>query len=77
VFTGHVDFIGKRCPSTGSCDGRKREILAQPELRMDVGVFAGKKETVYLGLKWNWWRNKFGFDGLDENSPQLQLDWKL
>lgn len=77
VFTGHVDFIGKRCPSTGSCDGRKMEILAQPEFRTDVGKFAGKKETVYLGIKWNIWRNKFGFDGLNENNPQLQLDWKL
>ncbi|HEU0200801.1 MAG TPA: outer membrane protein OmpK [Burkholderiaceae bacterium] len=77
VFTGHVDFIGKRCPATGSCDGRKTEILAQPELRMDVGQFVGKKETVYLGIKYNWWRNKFGFDGLNESNPQLQLDWKL
>lgn len=77
VFTGHVDFIGKRCPSIGSCDGRKMEILAQPEFRTDVGKFLGKKETVYVGIKWNWWRNKFGFDGLNENNPQLQLDWKL
>lgn len=77
VFTGHVDFIGKRCPSTGSCDGRKLEILAQPELRTDVGQFFGKKETVYAGVKWNYWRNKFGFEGLNENNPQLQLDWKL
>jgi nucleoside-specific outer membrane channel protein Tsx len=77
VFTGHVDFIGKRCPSTGSCAGRASEILAQPELRMDVGQYLGKKETVYLGVKWNWWRNKFGYDGLNENNPQLQLNWKL
>jgi nucleoside-specific outer membrane channel protein Tsx len=77
VFTGHVDFIGKRCPSTGSCAGRTSEILAQPELRMDIGQFAGVKETVYLGIKWNWWRNKFGFEGLDENNPQIQLNWKL
>jgi len=77
VFTGHVDFIGKRCPSTGSCAGRSSEILAQPELRTDVGQFFGKKETVYVGIKWNWWRNKFSFDGLNENNPQLQLVWKL
>jgi nucleoside-specific outer membrane channel protein Tsx len=77
VFTGHIDWIGKRCPSTGSCDGRKMETLAQPELRVDIGEFAGKKETVYLGIKWNYWRNKFGFDGLNENNPQIQLDWKL
>jgi nucleoside-specific outer membrane channel protein Tsx len=77
VFTGHVDFIGKRCLADGSCDGRSSEILAQPELRMDVGQFAGKSDTVYLGVKWNVWRNKYGWDGLDENNPQLQLNWKL
>jgi nucleoside-specific outer membrane channel protein Tsx len=77
VFTGHVDFIGKRCPSIGSCDGRKMETLAQPELRTDVGQFFGKKETIYVGIKWNLWRNKFGLEGLNENNPQLQLDWKL
>ena len=72
-----MDFIGKRCPETGSCAGRASEILAQPELRMDVGQFAGKKDTIYLGIKYNYWRNKFGFDGLNENNPQLQLNWKL
>lgn len=77
VFTGHVDFIGKRCLADGSCAGRASEILAQPELRMDVGQFVGKKETVYLGIKYNYWRNKFGYDGLTEHNPQLQLNWKL
>ena len=77
VFTGHVDFIGKRCPAVGSCDGRASEILAQPELRVDVGQFAGKKDTIYLGVKYNYWRNKFGYDGLNESNPQLQLNWKL
>jgi len=28
-------------------------------------------------VKWNYWRNKFGFEGLNENNPQIQLDWKL
>jgi hypothetical protein len=44
---------------------------------MDVGEFFGRKETVYLGVKYNYWRNKFGFDGLNEHNPQLQLDWKF
>lgn len=77
VFTGHVDFIGQRCLSDGSCVGRSSEILAQPELRMDVGEFVGKKETLYLGVKWNYWRSKYGWDGVNENNPQIQLGWKL
>ena len=85
VFTGHVDFIGKRCFSSGfsfvpagdKCAGRASEILAQPEIRMDVGMFFGKPETVYVGMKYNYWRSKFGYDGVNERNPQIQLDWKL
>jgi nucleoside-specific outer membrane channel protein Tsx len=78
VFTGHVDFIGKRCPvAPASCDGRTTEILAQPELKLDVGRFWSKPDTIYAGLEYNYWRNKFGLKGLNESNPQLQLAWKF
>ena len=73
VFTGHVDFIGKRCDGA-LCDS---EILAQPELKMDVGTFFGKPDTLFVGLEYNYWKSKFGFKGLDENNPQLQVAWKF
>lgn len=77
VFTGHIDWIGKRCPKSGSCSDRGTETLAQPELRLDVGEFFGKAETVYVGMKYNYWNNKFGFSGLKENNPQFQISWKF
>ncbi|MBI2312652.1 MAG: hypothetical protein HYU77_09135 [Betaproteobacteria bacterium] len=79
VFTGHIDWIGKRCfEGPGGCTGRASvETLAQPELKLDVGNFFGKPDTVYAGIEYQYWRNKFGFDGLNESHPQLQLSWKF
>jgi len=74
VFTGHVDWIGKRCDGS-LCAGV--ETLAQPELKLDVGDFFGKPDTVYVGLEYNYWKNKFGIKGLTERNPQLQIAWKF
>lgn len=77
VFTGHIDWIGKRCPAAGFCNDQAVEVLAQPELKLDIGNFFGKPDTVYAGLEYQYWRNKFGFKGLNESHPQLQLSWKF
>lgn len=70
AFTGFVDLIGKH----GSC---AQQILAQPQLRWDVGHHMGKSDSVYLGVEWQYWHNKFGIDGRKESFPQLMLTWKL
>jgi nucleoside-specific outer membrane channel protein Tsx len=79
VFTGHIDWIGKRCfVGANGCAGRASvETLAQPEIKMDVGDLFGKPDTVYVGLEYQYWRNKFGYDGLTERVPQIQLAWKF
>ncbi len=69
-FEGFVDLIGSR----GSC---KTEILTQPQLRLDVGNFWGKADTVFAGIEYQYWRRKFGFKGVKENHPQLLLAWKF
>jgi nucleoside-specific outer membrane channel protein Tsx len=69
-FDGFVDVIGGH----GSCE---RQILAQPQLRWDVGNHFGKAGTVFLGLEYQYWNNKFGLDGVKESFPQLMLNWKL
>ncbi|HYD79118.1 MAG TPA: hypothetical protein VEC06_04860 [Paucimonas sp.] len=69
-FTGFVDFIGKH----GTC---ARQILTQPQLRWDVGNHFGKPGTIFLGLEYQYWKNKFGIDGRKESFPQFLLTWKL
>jgi len=69
-FTGFMDIIGKH----GTC---ARTILTQPQLRWDVGNHFGKSDTVFLGIEYQYWRNKFGIQGRRDNFPQLLLVWKL
>lgn len=66
---GFVDAIG----SHGTC---KSQVLTQPQLRWDVGNHMGKPGTVFLGIEYQYWKNKFGA-AQNESFPQLLLAWKL
>lgn len=70
VFDGYVDIIG----SHGSC---KQQILAEPQLKLDIGDLWGKAGSVYMGLEYQYWRNKFGSSANTEKVPQLVLQWIL
>ncbi len=69
-FEGHVDFIG----SHGTCEA---QILAQPQLRFDVGHYWGSPDVVYVGIELQYWKNKFGFKDLNETVPQFLFVWKF
>lgn len=69
-FEGFADFIGKHGPCA-------RQILTQPQLRLDVGNFYGKPDTVFAGIEYQYWRNKFGVQGRKDSLPQLLLAWKF
>lgn len=63
---GFVDFIGPQ----GA--GVIRQINFSPELRWDVGhAMGGPPDTHTLGLKYTFYKNKFGIDGVEENSLSL------
>lgn len=69
-FEGFLDEIGDH----GTC---KNQVLAQPQLRWDVGNHFGKPDSVYLGFEYQYWHNKFGIKGRNESFPQLLLTFKL
>lgn len=68
-FEGFVDVIGKH----GTCE---RQILAQPQLRWDVGNHFGRPDSVFLGFEYQYWKNKFGAKQ-SESLPQLLLGVKF
>ena len=70
-FTGFVDIIG------GTGGNTVAQILTQPQLRMDVGNFIGKPNTLYVGVEYSYWKNKFGVEGVDDKVPQLMLVYKM
>ncbi len=69
-FEGFMDIIG----SHGTC---ATQVLTQPQLRWDVGNHFGKPGTVFLGVEYQYWDNKFGGKQRNESFPQLLLAWKL
>lgn len=69
-FSGFLDWI----TSHGSCSA---QVLTQPQIRWDVGNHFGKAGTVFLGVEYQYWHNKFGINGLTETFPQALLVWKL
>lgn len=43
---------------------------------MDVGHASGFAEnTLWAGIEWQYWHNKFGVDGVTESVPQLQMKY--
>jgi nucleoside-specific outer membrane channel protein Tsx len=71
ALQGFCDFIGSRG------QGTSRQILCQPQLRLDVGNFFGRKDAVFVGTEYQYWHNKYGIDGLNESFANLWLGIKF
>ena len=68
-FDGYLDWV-----SSGSSGG-KSYILTQPQLLLDVGEFFGHSGSIYMGVEYYYWRNKFGIDGVNDNAIQGMLKY--
>jgi nucleoside-specific outer membrane channel protein Tsx len=71
-FVGFFDIITSK-------DGRtKQTILAQPQLRWDLGRhFDLKDNKLFVGIEYQYWENKYGIEGLNESFPQVMVVWKI
>ena len=69
-FRGFIDSIGPE-------GERKAQLLAQPQLLVDLGRFLGDEERLFAGVEYQYWHNKYGIDGVDESLPQLMLLWQF
>ncbi len=47
------------------------------QLRLDVGDLLDHPGRLYLGVEYQYWRNKFGMNGLSERLPQALLVWRF
>ena len=68
---GFADFIG---PKGANYAG---SVLAQPQIRLDVGDFFGVGNHLFIGIEYQYWNNKFGIKGLREGLPQALVLWKF
>lgn len=58
-FDGFIDHIGGK-GKDGFGFETKPETLARAFLMFDIGRMAGKADTVYAGIGYEYWNNKFG-----------------
>lgn len=46
------------------------------QLKYDIGQHLGiEKKKLYAGIKYVYWKNKFGIDGITERNPNIMLRW--
>jgi nucleoside-specific outer membrane channel protein Tsx len=80
---GHVEYIGG-ADMVGNDNGfafdAKREgwILAQPQLRMDLGeILYGQEGQLFVGIEYQYWQNKLGDKDTDESVVQALAVWRF
>lgn len=75
-ITGHMEYIRKR---DNEFDSQVASwILAQPQIRYDLGkAIFNNKDNLFVGVEWQYWRNKLGDPDTDENTLQALVVWRL
>jgi len=82
---GHVEYIHGAdtdvlVSGVGKVDNGEREswILAQPQLRMDMGeVLWNEAGRLYVGIEYQYWDNKLGDKDTDESVVQALAVWNF
>ena len=79
---GHAEYIAGRDRKNENEDGEieryEGSFLAQPQLRMDLGKALGYAEgNVYLGIEYQYWKNKLGQKDQNESTAQMLAVWNF
>ena len=53
-------------------------ILFQPQIRLDLGEALGNESgKLFVGIEYQYWKNKLGEKGTDDNTAQLLAVWRF
>ncbi|OIR04968.1 nucleoside-specific channel-forming protein, Tsx [mine drainage metagenome] len=75
-FEGHVEYAGNRHNEFGA--PVSYWVLAQPQFRWDAGkLMTGKENRLYVGIEYQYWRNKLGDNRTIESRPQFLAVWRF
>lgn len=73
---GHLEWIGDRDTETGGKNSWW--VLSQMQLRYDIGKAVLKKnDKLFVGIEWQYWKNKLGVRNEDENAVQFLSVWSF
>ncbi len=81
-FKGFANFVPPK-GKDGFGNDTVSETLVHASLLVDVGKLTfGKKDTLFAGVGYEYWKNKFGNNsaytpGTEANTPFLNLEWHL
>lgn len=67
-FRGFIDIAGAEGEG-------KAQTLAQPQLLVNLGSIFKQPGTLWVGVEYQYWNNKYGIDGVDENFVQVMGRW--
>lgn len=76
---GHLEYIDGREQTTnfGTSD-LSSWVLFQPQIRLDAGELMGNKAgRLFVGIEYQYWKNKLGEKGTDDNAVQLLGVWRF
>lgn len=77
-FQGFANYLSEKGDDYNG-KKTKAETLMRASLMVDVGQMAwGKKNTLLMGVGYEYWRNKFGnhgIKGVDVDAPTFQVEW--
>lgn len=72
LFNGFFDYATAE-PEVGKVEN----IVSSPRLMMDAGALWGTPKSLYVGVEYSYWKNKYGVKGIEESVPQLALQWSF
>ena len=67
-FRGFLDYAGAE-------GNGKSNVLAQPQLLVNLGSIFKQRGKVWFGAEYQYWNNKYGIDGVDEKVMQVMGRW--
>lgn len=72
LFDGYIDIRNGE-------GAAKHDVLINPQFKLDLGHPFGLPDTIYAGVEFTHWVNKFGVDGIDESvlAPLLQVRYSF
>ena len=74
---GHAEYIAGRDMKDGSTT-LQDWILMQPQVRMDLGEALGNEAgNFFVGIEYQYWKNKYGVRDQNESMVQLQTVWNF
>lgn len=73
TFGGYLDYSFAENSGTVPI---KNHIVSSPQLLLDVGDLIGMAPgQLKAGIEYDYWMNKYGIDGIDENNVNAMIEW--